>query len=50
MGFNLGDVLKNVSNLDTAKKQIVELPCNSRSWFEPVIRLGGTPSFPATGV
>lgn len=29
MGFNLGDVLKNVSNLDTAKKQIVELPISS---------------------
>lgn len=29
MAFNLGDVLKNVSNLDTAKKQIVELPISS---------------------
>lgn len=29
MGFNLGDVLKNVSNVDTAKKQIVELPISS---------------------
>lgn len=29
MGFNLGDVLKNVSNVDTVKKQIVELPISS---------------------
>ena len=29
MGFNLGDVLKNVSTLDTAKKQIVDLPISS---------------------
>lgn len=29
MAFNLGDVLKNVSRLDTAKKQIVDLPISS---------------------